>query len=192
MAVRNVHERRIAAPVERVGALLETLASADDRFWPVENWPRMRLDGGLAVGSAGGHGPIRYTVAAYVPGRRVRFAFTAPRGFNGFHELSVRPVGDGAADATDAADASDAAAVADAAGFADAATMLRHTLAMTVTGPARLTWPLAYRWLHDALIEDCFDRVEQSCTGRIDAPARWSRRVRLLRSLASAPSPSGA
>ena len=31
----NVHERAIAAPAARVGALLDTLASDDDKFWPL-------------------------------------------------------------------------------------------------------------------------------------------------------------
>ena len=35
----NVHERTIAAPAARIGALLDTLSSADDKFWPHENWP---------------------------------------------------------------------------------------------------------------------------------------------------------
>ena len=32
MKMSNVHERMIAAPAARIGALLDTLASADDRF----------------------------------------------------------------------------------------------------------------------------------------------------------------
>ena len=43
MRMRNVHERRIVAPAARVGALLDTLASSDDRFWPHENWPAIHL-----------------------------------------------------------------------------------------------------------------------------------------------------
>jgi hypothetical protein len=37
MKMSNVHERTIAAPAARVGALLDSLASADDKFWPYEN-----------------------------------------------------------------------------------------------------------------------------------------------------------
>jgi hypothetical protein len=37
MKMSNVHERTIAAPAALVGALLDTLASADDKFWPHEN-----------------------------------------------------------------------------------------------------------------------------------------------------------
>ncbi|QDY80018.1 SRPBCC family protein [Streptomyces qinzhouensis] len=161
MAVRNVHERRIAAPPERIGALLDRLASSDDPRWPVAHWPRMRLEPGLAVGATGGHGPVRYTVVAYEPGRQVRFRFTGPAGFDGHHELTVRPADDGTA-------------------------LLRHTLLLVPHGPARLTWPLFFRPLHNALIEDAFDRAEQSGTGTVARPARWSPYTSLLRAAARA------
>ncbi|MEU6485201.1 SRPBCC family protein [Streptomyces sp. NPDC046887] len=156
MSVLNVHERRIEAPPDAVGALVDSLASEDDRVWPVRDWPRMRLDRGLTTGSAGGHGPIRYEVTGYEAGRRVSFRFTGPSGFHGHHELTATPAGGGA-------------------------TVLRHTLALTPRGTARLSWPLAIRWFHDALIEDAFDRVELTCTGALPHPARWNPYVRLLR-----------
>jgi hypothetical protein len=46
MKMRNVHERTIAAPAARVGALLDTLASVDDKFWPHENWPGVKFKRG--------------------------------------------------------------------------------------------------------------------------------------------------
>ncbi|MET9961788.1 SRPBCC family protein [Streptomyces sp. NPDC006326] len=160
MGVYNVHERRLAADGSRVGALLDSLSSgAKDRLWPVGGWPPMEFDGPLAVGAKGGHGPVRYTVAAYVPGTWVRFAFTGPRGFHGFHEFAVLPDGPGH-------------------------TVLRHTLAMDARGPARLTWPLSWRPLHDACLEDSLDRAEQACTGTPARPARWSPYVRALHALA--------
>ncbi|WP_307853127.1 hypothetical protein [Kitasatospora sp. RG8] len=111
---------------------------------------------GSEEGAAGGHGPVRYTVAAYVPGRWVRFAFTGPRGFDGFHECTVHRADGGR-------------------------TVLRHTLAMHARGRALLSWPLLFRPLHDALIEDAMDRAERACTGAVARPARWSPLVRLLR-----------
>ncbi|MFD3980249.1 SRPBCC family protein [Streptomyces griseus] len=152
MAVLNVHERLVAAGADAVGELLDTLsAGPEDRLWPSAHWPAMRLDRGLSPGSAGGHDPIRYAVNAYEPGARVRFDFTGPPGFHGFHEFAVVPV--------------------------DAhRTLLRHTLSMRTTGAARLAWPLLYRPLHDALVEDALDRAEPTAR-----PARWSPYVRLLR-----------
>jgi hypothetical protein len=34
MKTINVHERTIATPLPIIGALLDTLASDDDKFWP--------------------------------------------------------------------------------------------------------------------------------------------------------------
>ncbi|RII20749.1 hypothetical protein DSC45_02795 [Streptomyces sp. YIM 130001] len=156
MAVLDVHERLLPAGAAQVGALVDSLATEADRLWPAGAWPAMRLSGGLAPGSRGGHGPVRYTVCAYAPGQWVRFTFSGPRGFHGFHEYSVHPV--------------------------DAArTVLRHTLAMRVRGPARLTWPLAYRHLHDALLEDSLDRAEHAAAGHVTSPARRGAYVRMLR-----------
>ncbi|MER7754107.1 SRPBCC family protein [Kitasatospora sp. NPDC097643] len=158
MAVLNIHERVIPATPEEVGALVDGLAGPDDRLWPAARWPRMRLDAPLGPGAAGGHGPIRYTVVGHAPGQWVRFAFTAPRGFDGFHEFTVRAAPGGG-------------------------TLLRHTLAMSARGPARLSWPLAFRWLHDALLEDGLDQAQRAFGGTPATPARWSRYVRLLRAL---------
>ncbi|MFE7492135.1 hypothetical protein [Kitasatospora sp. NPDC057541] len=54
---------------------------------------------------------------------------------------------------------------------------------MTMRGAARLTWPLAFRWLHDALLEDSLERAERVCDSELRTPANWSRYVRLLRFL---------
>lgn len=154
MQVRNVHRRPITSG--RVAAdLVDGLASSDDRLWPHDRWPAMRLDRGLEVGSRGGHGPVRYHVVAYEAGRSVRFRFDAPRGFDGTHGFDV----------------------VDRDGDAE----LVHVLEARLTGPARLSWPLVFRPLHDALIEDALDRAVRA-TGEVpDPPARWSRTVRLLR-----------
>ncbi|MFD8548259.1 SRPBCC family protein [Streptomyces sp. NPDC059649] len=158
MGVYNVHERVLPVPDAEAGLLIDGLSGAGDRLWPGRDWPPMVFDGPLAAGATGGHGPVRYTVAAYVPGRWVRFTFSGPRGFDGFHEYTVHPLG-------------------------PERTLLRHTLAMRARGPARLTWPLAFRPLHDACLEDSLDRAERACTGRVARPARRSRYVRLLRRL---------
>ncbi|MGK5631714.1 SRPBCC family protein [Streptomyces sp. URMC 123] len=161
MAVLNVHERLLRAGASEVGALLDSLAGPADRLWPHDTWPAMILSDGLTPGSAGGHAPVRYVVDAHVPGRWVRFRFTGPRGFHGFHEYTVHPVD---ADRT----------------------VLRHTLTMKARGAARLSWPLCYRWCHDAALEDSLDRAELACSGTVARPARWNPYVRLLFALVSA------
>ncbi|WP_374773561.1 SRPBCC family protein [Streptomyces sp. NBC_01310] len=159
MGVYNVHERLLAAKASEVGALVDTLSTGDaDQLWPGRVWEPMEFDRPLSVGAVGGHGPVRYTVAAYVPGTWVRFTFTGPRGFHGFHEFAVLPVD-------------------------PEHTVLRHTLAMSTTGLTRLTWPLAWRPVHDACLEDSLDRAERACTGTVARPARWSPYVRFLLAL---------
>lgn len=156
MAVHNVHERELTGiPPERVGRLIDELAGDNDRIWPVQSWPAMRLGPGLQLGARGGHGPIRYTIEQYAPGFWVRCRFTGPHGVHGYHEFSWRRGATG--------------------------TVLRHDLVVTPRGPARLAWPLALRWLHDALLEDLLDRAEQVATGSVRRPSRWSAYVRLLR-----------
>lgn len=161
MNVRNVHERTLSAPAARVGALVDSLASEEDGLWPRDRWPAMRFDRPLGVGAVGGHGPIRYRVETYEPGRTVRFRFTAPRGFEGTHRFEVEAV-DGA----------------ESPGRGQA--RLRHVLEMRTSGPALLSWPLVFRPLHDALIEDALDRTERHVGGS-PRPRRWSPWVRVLR-----------
>lgn len=153
--VRNVHERVLEAPASRVGELLDGLSSPEDALWPRQDWPAMRFDRPLGVGAVGGHGPIRYTVEAYAPGNRVELRFTAPRGFDGTHTFDVETL-------------------------AAERTRLRHTIEMRTAGPARWSWPLLYRPLHDALLEDALDRAERA-TGGVPRPRTWSPWVRTLR-----------
>ena len=157
MSVRNIHERLLPAPPAQVGALLDTLATPGDALWPHQRWPAMRLDRPLAVGAIGGHGPIRYTVEAYEPGRLVRFRFTRPLGFFGTHAFVVEREG-------------------------TAGTRLRHELLMRTSGAARLSWPVVFRPMHDALIEDAFDRAAVA-TGHAPTAPAWTPWVRFLRAL---------
>jgi hypothetical protein len=158
MQILNVHERILPATVDQVGALLDGLAGPQDRLWPVDRWPGlpMRFDRPLGVGASGGHGPVRYRVEEYVPGRRVVFRFSERMGLDGTHRLEVD----------------------DSEGVVE----LRHVLAGR---PRRtrtlLTWLLITRPIHDAVLEDLLDRAELAVSGEVLRPARWSWRVRLLR-----------
>ncbi|MET4097603.1 hypothetical protein ABIB51_004559 [Arthrobacter sp. UYCu712] len=160
--VLNVHEREIVASLKDVGTLIDSLASKSDLLWPRKEWPSMRLDQPLGVGAAGGHGPVRYFVASYEPGRRVEFQFTGPAGFHGNHAFT-------------------------AIRLTEQLTMLRHELALSPRGPAMFTWPIFFRPLHDALIEECLDRAEYECDARSDFPSRRSMWTRILRASLSVP-----
>jgi len=155
MNISNVHERVLTADPAHVGALIDSLTSPNDKLWPRRSWPAMKFDRPLGVGAVGGHGPIRYAVEAYEPGQRVCFRFTAPRGFNGTHGFEVELLN-------------------------GERTRLRHVLQMNTTGPAILTWPLVFRPLHDALIEDSLDQAERSL-GLAPESKGWSPVVKMLR-----------
>jgi hypothetical protein len=153
--VQNIHRRRVGS-ASRLGALLDGLASGSDLLWPGDRWPPLRLDRGLVVGARGGHGPIRYRVERYEPGQRVRFRFERPRGFVGYHEFRV-------------------------VGGKDRSAELVHILEARMRGTARITWPLVFRPLHDALIEDALDNAEREASGQPTGSRPWSRYVRGLR-----------
>ncbi|MGR8011051.1 DUF2867 domain-containing protein [Streptomyces hypolithicus] len=155
-AVRNVHERTVEASAEVVGALLDRLSAEDDPVFPTPAWDPMRFDRPLGVGAVGGHGPVRYSVSAYEPGRRVRFAFAPPD--NGFHEMTVEPLG-------------------------PERCLVRHVLEQDQRGAARLQWLLAVRAAHGTVIEEVFDNFERAATGGVAHPVRWSPWVRLLHRL---------
>lgn len=123
-------------------------------LWPSDRWPALVLDRPLGVGATGGHGFVRYRCTAHVPGHRAEFAFDPTIGMVGTHVLEAVPGG------------------------------LRHTLTGRPRGLMRLGWPLAVRWLHDALIEDLLDNAARVAGHPPARSARWSAWVRLLRAAA--------
>jgi hypothetical protein len=161
MHVVNIHRRDIASPADRVGRLVDGLASDEDRLWPRDTWPAMRFDRpGLTVGATGGHGPIGYRVAFHEPSRSVTFEFTnRPAGLAGRHQYLVQPTG------------------------ADRCT-LWHITEVDATGLLRLTWAPIWAPLHDALVEDSLDRAQATETDDSGGRTHWSRYVRALRFVA--------
>jgi hypothetical protein len=160
MEVLNIHEREIRATREQVGALIDSLASSGDLLWPKRYWPAMKFDQPLGVGAVGGHGPIRYFVEAHTPGESIKFRFTGPTGFDGYHGYEVFATSGGLV-------------------------LLRHTLKMKTRGVAQISWPLVFRPLHDALIDDSLALAERSLR-QPPKVKRWSSWVRLLRWAVSA------
>jgi hypothetical protein len=155
MRVVNIHERVVNGPVVKVGKLIDGLASTNDLLWPIDRWPAMQFDRPLGVGASGGHGPIRYTVESYVPGRSIQFRFTEPKEFAGTHRFEVDPIDEGT-------------------------TKIRHVIKMQVTGLAWFTWTIAIRPLHNALLEDALDRAE-IFIGKPMPQREWSHWVKFVR-----------
>lgn len=129
-------------------------ALGQDRLWPARRWPTLpfELDGPLAVGARGGHGPIRYAVEEYEPGRRVVFRFHPALGIVGTHTFRVEPI-------------------------APTEARLTHVLDCGVRPNMLARWPIVRRY-HDAVIEDALDQAELATTGRLRQPRRpptWLR-----------------
>jgi hypothetical protein len=159
MMVLNAHARTLNASISDVGAWIDSLASREDKIWPCDRWVPMTFDKPLEVGASGGHGPIGYDVETYDPGRSVSFRFTRPAGFVGRHRFET-------------------------AALASGQVALRHVIEMRTTGISQIMWPLVIRPLHNALIEDAFDRAESN-TGGSPPQRSWSIWVRLLRYMMS-------
>lgn len=162
MRFYSIHRRRFDASREAAGALLDGLSSHQDALWPSDRWPAQRFDRPLGVGANGGHGPIRYEVVAYEPGRRVDYRFL-PEGLGlaGTHWFEVVPNHDGV--------------------------VFRHVIDGHAKFWAWLRWHLVFRWLHDALLRDALDNAERELTGRVERPARYNPWVRALRRARASP-----
>ena len=159
--ISNVHQRTLPVPVDEAGFLIDGLAGPDDRLWPYDRWPAIRFDHPLQVGAKGGHGPFRYKVGAYTPGRRLQFVFGDPNA-EGFHEFELLE-GD------------------------ETHCVLRHTLMAHPSALFSVAWSLFIGPLHDACLRDLLDRAEAATGGesrRRPHPVAVRARLALLRPLA--------
>lgn len=155
MKVLNIHSREINQPKAKILDLFNTLSQKDDKMWPLEKWPAMKFKDGLKENSVGGHGPIRYKVVNYDPMGYIEFQFIKPDGFDGNHTFEITDLIDGK-------------------------TEIKHTIDMEATGLGTLSWCIGIRWLHDALIEDAFDKIEnQLCHN--EKHSAWNLWVKILR-----------
>ena len=154
--ITNTHARRLPVQACEVRRVLELLATPLDPIWPHDRWPAIRLDHGIAVGSTGGHGTIRYAVEA-VDQNQIVFRFTDPHGLQGEHRFTVQPDG--------------------------LACLVRHTIEARVDGRVRIMWLAAIRPLHNALIEELLDNLTRAVGCPVKRPARATAYARLLRRL---------
>lgn len=157
MKILNIHKRVIHQTKESILEIWATLATEADRLWPEENWPPMRFKEGLQVGAHGGHGSIRYRVVRFDPEGMVEFEFTKPAGFHGRHRLEIFSLD-------------------------TYQTEIKHTIEMETSGLSILYWNLVIRWLHDALLEDAFDKLENNFSA-VPKRTNWSAWVRFWRKM---------
>lgn len=135
MQVLNTHIRIIDIPTEEIVSIFETLSTKNDKVWPLEKWPAMKFNEGIQTGAKGGHGPIKYSVEIYNPRKIIQFRFSRPKGFVGIHKFEIKEL-------------------------TNKKTEISHTIKMKMSLGGSFVWFLGVRALHNALIEDCFDKVE--------------------------------
>ncbi|WP_420572117.1 hypothetical protein [Kordia sp.] len=157
MNVLNIHTRKIDVAKTTLLPLFETLSEKEDRIWPKEKWPSMRFKDGLVKGAEGGHGPVGYKVLSYDADGFVKFEFQKPKGFVGTHAFRITAIDKNTCE-------------------------IQHTIDMKTQGFATVLWIFAIRWLHDALLEDAFDKVENQVTNS-SKKTPWNLWVKILRTI---------
>ena len=140
-------------PKIKLEEILKTLSTDNDLIWPTEKWPAMKFDSTIKVGAKGGHGPIRYYVEKYKPSQIIQFRFLKPN--HGIHKFEINEI---TSDRTE----------------------IKHTIKMTTAGRGTLIWLFAIRPLHNALIQDAFDKVENNFS-KTKKATKWNFWVRYLR-----------
>jgi hypothetical protein len=118
----------------------------------------MLLDSALGVGAAGGHSTVKYRVSEYVPGRRAAFQFDKSGlldGVVGLHYFEVVP--------------------------RRGHVIIRHVLEGDCGLGMWLKFTFLVAPLHNAVIEDAFDKVESRFSGAAVKRSHWGAWVRFLR-----------
>lgn len=158
MKILNIHERPLQVNPASAGPAIDGLSGREDFLWPRSRWPAMEFDGPLAVGASGGHGPVRYSVTEYIPGRRVEFRFSESgltAGLDGRHFFEIVPRRDHV--------------------------VLRHVVDAECDFRNWLRWRILIGPLHDALLEDALAGAERTLGKAQTKMPRWNPWVRFLR-----------
>jgi hypothetical protein len=139
--VHEEHRRELSASPSAAASLLDH----PERMWPADRWPAFRPDG---------FGFLRHELVEHLPGERIVYKITGPRGLSGVHGWTLE--------------------------VSDDTAVLRHSVDAECRGLMQLGWPLVVQPIHAAVHEDVLDRAD-SVLGGMPAGHPWSRRVRMLR-----------
>jgi len=159
LKIINIHRRIIYQKENLIAEIFNSLATKNDRIWPIGKWPKMKFKDGVKVDSVGGHGPIRYSINKYVVGKYIEFKFLSPTGFNGIHKFEILEIDSNK-------------------------TELKHTIDMNISLVTFINWFFIVRPLHDALLEDALDRVENVFLEKKKS-SKWNLWVVFLRKVLS-------
>ncbi len=169
MKVRSEHERVMTGSIKQVADIVKTYGSSNDRMHPHELWPKTQMegpDGPPVVGRIAQRAAVRFVMTSYEIGPRVHYSwkFLEPAGFEGYHQADVHEIGNGKL-------------------------LFKTFIDMETRGlKATLLWLFVMRFLHHAVVEDCFDKIERQLGGSPPGH-RWSVWVKVLRRIKRAQSP---
>src|SRR5713226_3693983 len=161
MKILCVHEREMHGSIEQVGEIVKTHGSSIDRMYPHELWPKTQMegsDGPPEVGRIANRGALRFIMTSFEIGIKVHYSwkFIEPAGFDGYHQTDVEDRGNGKL-------------------------LFKTFVEMETRGlKATLLWLFVMRPLHNAIVEDCFDKIERQL-GLSPKGHKWSLWVKTLR-----------
>lgn len=158
MRIVEVHKRQFDSPDHEVRALLDSFGRPGGLFQPGEEWLAQGINETLTVGVKTGHWPFKYEVQDYVPGESLGFTFLYPpclKGATCRFQIYKNLKGN---------------------------TVLVNTFEHSAKGPANISWPLVFKWLYQASIQDVLANAQRSL-GEVPKVRGWSPWVNLLRSI---------
>lgn len=158
MRIAEVHKRQFDCPDNEVRSLLDSFGHPGGLFQPGEEWLAQGINETLIVGVKSGHWPFKYELHEYVPGESLGFTFLYPPCLKGaiwrFHIYK------------------------NLRGYS----VLENTFEHSAKGPAHISWPLVFKWLYRASIQDVLANAQRSL-GEVPKVRGWSPWVSLLRSI---------
>jgi hypothetical protein len=158
MIIKSRLRRFFISQQSGLNAIIDTFADDDSILWPVEVWPRDRFESKLALNACGGHGGTRYSVAEYVPGHFLKFEFTFPKSYHGFHSFRLTQV-------------------------KNQQWLLEHNTFIKTNVWKWFLWVMLISPVHNALIQDAFDKAEKYASTNLLFLSKWPLRVYFIRHL---------